>query len=285
MGQILKHVSALDGLSAAEIAALGAVTASAAELDKLQGVAAGTVTASKAVVVGASKNLDVLAIADGGLSLGAGAGTAVTATAAELNNLDGPVAGTVSASKAVVVGANKNLDVLAIADGGLSLGAGAGTAISATAVELNKTDGIPATAYLQAVETRDFTESTGAGAYTATVTIPAGAVVFDVIWFNDALWSATTSADLDVGDADDPNGYFAAVDVKAAPIAAVNGAGGISSKLADVGSGAFGGLTRYYPSGGTITATVTTVGAAGATGVSRLWVLFATPTSVAAVKA
>jgi len=285
MGQILKHVSALDGLSAAEIAALGAVTASAAELDKLQGVAAGTVTASKAVVVGANKNLDVLAIADGGLSLGAGAGTAVTATAAELNNLDGPVAGTVTASKAVVAGANKNLDVLAIADGGLSLGAGAGTAITATAAELNKTDGIAAGAYLQVVEARDFTETTGAGTYTATVTIPAGGVVFDVIWYNTALWTATTSATLDVGDGDDADGYFAAVDVKTAPIAAVNGAGGISSKLADVGSGAFGGLTRHYPSGGTITATVTTVGAAGDAGVSRLWVLFATPTSVAAVKA
>lgn len=53
----------------------------------LNGVAAGTVTASKAVVVGANKNVDVLAIAD--LKLGSGAGTSVTSTAAELNVLDG----------------------------------------------------------------------------------------------------------------------------------------------------------------------------------------------------
>jgi len=50
--------------------------------------------------------------------------------------LDGVTAGTVSANKAVIVGANKNVDVLAIAD--LKLGAGAGTSVTASAVELNK---------------------------------------------------------------------------------------------------------------------------------------------------
>lgn len=49
------------------------------------GVTAGTVSASKGVVVGADKEIDTLAIADGGLKLGSGAGTAVLATAAELN--------------------------------------------------------------------------------------------------------------------------------------------------------------------------------------------------------
>ena len=47
----------------------------------------GTVEASKVVVAGTNKNVDVLAIAD--LKLGAGAGTSVTSTAAELNILDG----------------------------------------------------------------------------------------------------------------------------------------------------------------------------------------------------
>lgn len=66
---------------------------SAAELELLDGIVAGTVTASKAVAVGADKNLDVLAIAD--LKLGAGAGTSVTATAAELNKQHGaPLAAT-----------------------------------------------------------------------------------------------------------------------------------------------------------------------------------------------
>lgn len=62
---------------------------------------------------------------------------AVTATAAEVNLIHGSVAGTAVASKAAVLGANKNLDTLVIADGGLYLGAGAGTAVSATAAQLN----------------------------------------------------------------------------------------------------------------------------------------------------
>jgi len=60
----------------------------------------------------------------------------VTASAAELNLLDGSVAGTAVASKALALGANKNVDVLAVAD--LKLGSGAGTSVTATAAELNK---------------------------------------------------------------------------------------------------------------------------------------------------
>jgi hypothetical protein len=71
----------------AEVAALNGVTASAAELNLIDGSTAGTVVASKALVVGSDKNLDVLAVAD--LKLGAAAGTSVTATAAELNILSG----------------------------------------------------------------------------------------------------------------------------------------------------------------------------------------------------
>lgn len=67
------------------------------------------------------------------------AGTTVTTTAAELNRLAGVVAGAVSASKALVVDANKRLDELVL--GTLKLGAGAGTALTATANELNALDG------------------------------------------------------------------------------------------------------------------------------------------------
>jgi hypothetical protein len=111
-----------------------------AELNLLDGSVAGTAVASKALALGSNKNVDTLVIADGGLKLGAGAGTAVSATAAELNLIDGSVAGTAVASKALVLGADKNVDTLAIADGGLKLGAGAGTAVSATAAELNYND-------------------------------------------------------------------------------------------------------------------------------------------------
>ena len=72
-------------VTAAEINAMAGTGLSATELGYLDTVVAGTVTASKALVVGANKNVDVLAIADSGLKLGSGAGTAVDATAAELN--------------------------------------------------------------------------------------------------------------------------------------------------------------------------------------------------------
>lgn len=62
------------------------------EVAYLTDVVAGTVTASRAVIVGANKNINTISIADGGLKLGSGAGTAVTATAAELNELDDIVA-------------------------------------------------------------------------------------------------------------------------------------------------------------------------------------------------
>ena len=77
----------------------------------IDGSIVGTAVASKAAVLGADKNLDTIAIADGGLKLGAGAGTAVTATAAELNLIDGSIAGTSVISKALVLGTNKNVDV------------------------------------------------------------------------------------------------------------------------------------------------------------------------------
>ncbi len=50
--------------------------------------------------------------------------------------LDNVTAGTVTANKAVVVGTNKNVDVLAIAD--LKLGADAGTSVTATATQINE---------------------------------------------------------------------------------------------------------------------------------------------------
>ncbi len=113
------------------------ITATGAEINKLGGVTAGTTTASKALVVGTNKELDVLALAVSGLKIGAGAGTAMDCTAAELNKNAGVTAGTSTASKTAVLGANKNLDILALPVSGLKIGAGAGTAVDATAAELN----------------------------------------------------------------------------------------------------------------------------------------------------
>jgi len=116
----------------------GVILPTNAELAYLSGVTAGTVTANKAVVVGANKNIDTIAIATSGLKIGAGAGTAVTTTAAELNVNAGVVAGTVSPSKTVVVDANKHIDVLGLPVSGLKIGtSGSETVVTATGAALN----------------------------------------------------------------------------------------------------------------------------------------------------
>ena len=73
------------------------LTATAAELNVLHSVVAGTASASSGAVLGASKNLDILGLPVSGLKIGAaGAEVVVTSTAAELNALtDVPVTLTV----------------------------------------------------------------------------------------------------------------------------------------------------------------------------------------------
>lgn len=85
------------------------VTATADELNKLDGLTADVAELNKV---------------DG-----------LTSDPAELNKLDGVVAGTASASKAVVLGTNKDLDELHLAK--LFLGSDAGTEMTKTAAELN----------------------------------------------------------------------------------------------------------------------------------------------------
>lgn len=67
----------------------------------------------------------------------------ITATKDEVNLLDGSVAGTAVASKALVLGANKEVDECHVNT--LYLGADAGTALTATAAELNKLAGLATT--------------------------------------------------------------------------------------------------------------------------------------------
>jgi hypothetical protein len=61
----------------------------------------------------------------------------LTASATELNFNDGSSAGSSIASKTLVLGADKNTDVLALPVSGLKIGTGGGTAVARTAAELN----------------------------------------------------------------------------------------------------------------------------------------------------
>ena len=131
-----------------------------------------------------------------------------------------------------------------------------------------------ATAQVVKVAERTFVES-GAGTYTADVTVPAGAYVLDIIVNGVVLWAAATSAAMDVGDVADPNGYYAAINLKATDLLAGES---ISFALAGGKAGAYIANSqvspRYAAAERTISGVVTSVGA-GTAGRTRMLVVYA----------
>lgn len=129
-----------------------------------------------------------------------------------------------------------------------------------------------------------FTED-GAGTYTGSVTIPAGATVHDVIVNGVVLWAAGTSAAMKVGDTVDDDGYFTGVNLKATDLLAGES---ISFALAGGKAGAYIANSqvspRYYATANTLSGIVTSVGA-GTDGRTRMTVVYSLPTVAAATKA
>jgi len=154
-----------------------------------------------------------------------------------------------------------------------------GTALTATAAELNATK-----MYEKSVL---FTEA-GAGTYTGSVDLPAGAVIQDVIVHSIALWAAGTSAAMIVGDVADPNGFYDAVNLKATDLLAGESlsfafAGGKQGADVDVVATGFHIRRRYLATARVVTGVVTSVGA-GTTGRTLMTVIYAASTPAAAVK-
>lgn len=156
--------------------------------------------------------------------------------------------------------------------------------LTASVSELNKLDAI--TGYPVEAHEVTFTETTGAGTYTGSVSVPAGATILDIIVNAVALWDTTTSATMIVGDGTDPDGYFTGVNLKATDLLAGES---ISFESAGGKAGAYIANSqvspRYSASARTITGSITTVGAAGSAGRTRMVVIFAMPTPSAATKA
>lgn len=120
-----------------------------------------------------------------------------------------------------------------------------------------------------------FTETTGAGTYTGSVVVPAGATILDVVINGVALWTATTSATMKVGDVADDDGYFTGIDLKATDLLAGES---LSFDAAGGKAGAYIANSqvspRYSASERTISGIVTTVGAAGNAGRTRMTVVY-----------
>lgn len=108
----------------------------------------------------------------------------------------------------------------------------------------------------------------GAGTYTADFVLPAGSVVVNVIVSGIALWTAATSAALIVGDATDPGGFLASVNLKATDLLAgetislesTQTRGGNAGAYITVGTSTHIG-SRYSAAERTVTASITSVGA------------------------
>lgn len=120
------ELNILDGVTSTtdELNILDGVTSTAAELNLVDGSSAGTIVNSKAVVYGASGEVNATTLQI--------AGTSITSTAAELNILDGVTA--TAAELNILDGVTSTAAELNILDG-----------VTSTAAELNLLDGVTAT--------------------------------------------------------------------------------------------------------------------------------------------
>lgn len=161
---------------------------------------------------------------------------------------------------------------------GLSL---AGVAVSATAAELNALAGQSGTPVQTAEVT--FAETAGAGTYTGSVSIPAGATLIDIIVAGVALWTNTGACTLKVGDAADDDGYYTGVNLKATDLLA-----GESLQFANAGgkAGAYIANSQVSPlysaTARVIAGIVITASTGGGAGRTRMTVLWSAPAAATA---
>lgn len=117
-----------------------------------------------------------------------------------------------------------------------------------------------------------------AGVYTASLNMPAGAHLIDILVEGIALWNNGTSATMIVGDAADDNGYYDAVNLKATDLLAGES---LSFSFAGGKAGAYIANSqvspRYSATERTITAKITTVGTVPTTGETRILIIWAEP--------
>lgn len=135
---------------------------------------------------------------------------------------------------------------------------------------------------------RTFTETAGAGVYTGSVIVPAGATLLDIIVHAVALWDNAGAVTMDVGEAtDDPNGYYAGINLKATDLLATESLS--FSHAGGKGGAYFVGTNthvtdRYASIEREIEGVITTASTGGSAGRTRMVVVYALPSSAAAVK-
>jgi len=163
-----------------------AVTSTPAELNLVDGSSAGTIVNSKAVVYGASGEVNATTLQIGG--------TSITATAAELNYLDITTLGLTEASKAATADANGVVTF----DNGISEEYTAVTSTS-NATTCNLQDGTNFSHTLTENTTFTFSNPASSGkvsAFTLKIVQDASASGFTVTWPASVDWPAATAPTL-----------------------------------------------------------------------------------------
>lgn len=122
-----------------------------------------------------------------------------------------------------------------------------------------------------------------ASTYTGSVSLPAGSTLVDIIVSQIALWDDATSASMQIGNADDPDGYYTAINLKATDLLATESInfdkqGGKGGADATVGSSTHI-ADRYSATAMLITATVATGAGGGSAGRTRVTVVYSLPVS------
>jgi len=125
----------------------------------------------------------------------------------------------------------------------------------------------------------------GAGTYSGSVTVPAGATLLDVLVHAVALWAAATSATMIVGDATDDDGIYVGVNLKATDLLAGESLSfaqsGGKAGADNIGTNTHWGR-RYSAVDRVITGKITSVGA-GTAGRTRMTVVYTMPLGAAKV--
>jgi len=173
----------------------------------------------------------------------------------------------------------------------------AGTAITATAAELNaiagagisaaeiaRLDGIPAAASFTLTQEVTFTETSGAGTYTGTMALPAGSRIIDIGCDGQVLWNSAGACALVVGDAGSANGFFTSTDLKATDLLA-----GEINNLEHPGGKAGSYIASeqrnlYSATARNVIAVVTQASGTGTAGRTRVYVTYTVPVPTAATK-
>ena len=134
-----------------------------------------------------------------------------------------------------------------------------------------------------------FTETANSGTYTGSVTVPAGSTIHDIKFRSTALWTASTSATLNVGDGGNASGWYASINLKATDLLVgeelnFTQAGGKPGSYLDLTTGKRS--AAYVGVATTISGVVTTVDAgSGTAGRSRMLVVYSVPSTVMATAA